>query len=386
MAMNDGKLDALIQQIYDAALEDALWPALIHELALLIQASDSLLFSLPGSSHQTPFILAPLTHADADAWADYASYYRQHDIWMLETKKQGLMRPGAIIHSDRLVERRAFRQSEIYRDLLKPKLGGAEVNMGLVMLDEPLQDQSPPLFLSLYKSAFDETFTAQDEGLIRHLLPHLQRALRIRWKLIREREMRQLREQALEQVAVAIVLLDAAGRLLFANRQAERLLSQGGNPTVIRGYLGGLDAYENNAIKQALRQARQGIGSTLRLNNTQAIGTRVATFSPVTAPFSEQLGTPARIIVMITEPDTPAFDDLRAFSKLYQLTPAETRVLKHLLQHRSPQEIADTLHVSIKTVRTQLSALFAKTQTDNQRELVQFSLSHLFAGSMQIGE
>jgi hypothetical protein len=172
MEIKNGKLDALIQQIYDAALEDALWPALIHELALLIRASDSLLFSLPDSTHQTPFILAPLIHADADAWADYASYYRQHDIWMLETKKQGLMRTGTVIHSDQLIERRAFRQSEIYRDLLKPKLGGAEVNMGIVILDESLQDQSPPLFLSLYKSAFDETFTAQDEGLIRHLLPH----------------------------------------------------------------------------------------------------------------------------------------------------------------------------------------------------------------------
>jgi DNA-binding CsgD family transcriptional regulator len=64
------------------------------------------------------------------------------------------------------------------------------------------------------------------------------------------------------------------------------------------------------------------------------------------------------------------------FAQLYRLTPAETRVLEQLLLKESTQEIAEALQIGIKTLRTQLSALFAKTQTKNQRELVKFYLSH----------
>lgn len=376
MSIDDEKLDTLIQRIYDAALDDMLWSSVIHELALLIQAVDSLFFS-PRSATNQAFMLSPLANADISAWQHFADYYWQHDVWAIGAKNQGQIQTGSVFHGDQFIDRHKFRETEIYCDLLKPMLNGVEVIMGVVVFDESTLKQSPPLFLSLYKGPFAEAFNQQDERLVRHLLPHLQRALRIRWKLAGEQQMRELREQALEQVAAAVILLDTTGRLLFANQKAEWLLRQSGNPTVINGCLCGLDAYENNAIKYALRQAREGIGSTLRLGNAPPIGTRIATFSPITETRSEQLPIPTtRIMVMITEPDKPDPGDLSSFAQLYRLTVAETRVLKHLLQQQSPHEIAETLHVGIKTVRTQLSALFAKTHTKNQRELIQFCLSH----------
>jgi DNA-binding CsgD family transcriptional regulator len=120
----------------------------------------------------------------------------------------------------------------------------------------------------------------------------------------------------------------------------------------------------------------------LRLDNPAPIGTRIATFSPITTRKTEQLYLPTRILVMITEPEKPASGHLGGFAQLYRLTPAETRVLEQLLVKESTQEIAETLQIGIKTLRTQLSALFAKTQTKNQRELVKFYLSHPMTGSM----
>jgi DNA-binding CsgD family transcriptional regulator len=382
MAVNSETLDALIAQIYDAALEDELWPSVIHQLAHFVQASDSLMFSLPGAGNHQVTVLSPFTNADADAWNNYASYYWQHDIWMHETKSHGLMQSGAVINSDQLVERRIFRKSEIYRDLLKPKVGGVEVNMGVVVFDDSVSKRSQPFFISLYKKSFEGVFTPQNEKVIHYLLPHLQRALRMRWKLVNEQQMRELREQALEQVSVAVVLLDEMGRLLFANQKAETVLRQEGNPTVMNGILSGIDTYENSMIKHALRQALKGIGRTLRLDNPAPIGTRIATFSPITTRKTEQLYLPTRILVMITEPEKPASGHLGGFAQLYRLTPAETRVLEQLLVKESTQEIAETLQIGIKTLRTQLSALFAKTQTKNQRELVKFYFSHPMAGPM----
>ena len=251
--------------------------------------------------------------------------------------------------------------------------------MGAVVCDASIPEQLPPMYLCLYNSAFAEAFTQQDEDMIRYLLPHLHRALRVRWKIAHEQETRQLREQALDSLGSAILLMDTTGLILFANQKAEILIRQSSNPKVLNGRLFSQDFTENNAIKQAVRQAQAGFGSTLRFNNSST-GLRVLTFSPISAKGSDSLSTPARILVMISEPEIAAPSDLIAFAKLYRLTSAETRVLKQLLQQQSTKEIAETLHVSMPTLRTQLSALFAKTNTKNQRELIRFCLAHPMVG------
>ncbi len=119
---------------------------------------------------------------------------------------------------------------------------------------------------------------------------------------------------------------------MFANRKAELLLRRGGNPTVKHGCLCAPDATENNTIKQAVREAQKGFATTLLLDNAAPVGTRVATFSPLSATRGDHLGTPARIPVILAEPDKPVPANLDAFAKLYRLTAAETRLLKHLLQ------------------------------------------------------
>lgn len=248
--------------------------------------------------------------------------------------------------------------------------------MGAVVCDASQPEQSPPMYLSFYNTAFTEPFTLQDEALVRHLLPHLHRALRVRWKIAHEQQAGQLREQALDCIGMAILLLNTTGRILFANRKAELLIRQGGHPSVLHGRLCSLDIDKNNAIRQALRQAQAGLGSTLRFDNGDTIGLRVLTFSPISAKSGDNLSTPARILVMISEPEKAAPSDIG----LYRLTAAETRVLKLLLQHQGTKAIAETLHISMATLRSQLRALFAKTNTKNQRELIRFCLAHPMVG------
>lgn len=64
-----------------------------------------------------------------------------------------------------------------------------------------------------------------------------------------------------------------------------------------------------------------------------------------------------------------------ALARLFRLTCAESRVLAHLTNDRRPSEIAAALGVSITTVRSHLKALFAKTGTRRQSELVALAWS-----------
>lgn len=63
-----------------------------------------------------------------------------------------------------------------------------------------------------------------------------------------------------------------------------------------------------------------------------------------------------------------------ALARMFGLTCAESRVLAHLAEDRTPAEIGATLGVSVTTVRTHLQALFQKTGARRQPELVRLAL------------
>jgi DNA-binding CsgD family transcriptional regulator len=55
---------------------------------------------------------------------------------------------------------------------------------------------------------------------------------------------------------------------------------------------------------------------------------------------------------------------------LFDLTPAEARVARAIGEAQPPEDVAGALGVSVETVRKQLRAVFAKTGTSRQAELV----------------
>ena len=63
--------------------------------------------------------------------------------------------------------------------------------------------------------------------------------------------------------------------------------------------------------------------------------------------------------------------DLGAVARSYGLTPAEARVTEQLLAGAgSLSEVAATLDVSLRTVKTHLSQVFAKTGVSRQADLI----------------
>jgi DNA-binding CsgD family transcriptional regulator len=55
---------------------------------------------------------------------------------------------------------------------------------------------------------------------------------------------------------------------------------------------------------------------------------------------------------------------------VFGLTPAEARLASIMAEGANPEEAAEELHISRDTARNQLRAIFAKTTTHRQSELV----------------
>lgn len=362
----------LIGAIYDAATDDALWTPAIGRVMELIGADQSALFSLHvGLNGYVPILLNQ--YVSDDVWNLYWAYYWQCDIWSQRMQATGQLRVGNVVHGDQLLERREFRRTEIYADYARPN--GVETLMCSLLFDGNTPAEPPMMALNLYRPPQAETFSQEDEAFLRVLIPHLRRALRIRWQIGQHEEERSLRETVLDGMAQGVVLLDEHGTVLFANRRAEAIFRLGAGPTVHNRRLTAVSLRGGNGIQEGLRRACQGIGSSLRLEHPATGRQWVVTFSPLRIPRLD-LTQGARILALIAEPNQPSTEGLPHFARLYGLTPAETRVLEQLLQRESTQDVADALQISIKTLRAHLSALFAKTGTSGQRELVRFYLAH----------
>jgi DNA-binding CsgD family transcriptional regulator len=82
------------------------------------------------------------------------------------------------------------------------------------------------------------------------------------------------------------------------------------------------------------------------------------------------LGETTRAILLLTDLEAqPELPESRLML-LFGLTPAEARLAARLGTGATLEEAAEALQVSLGTARNQLKAVFAKTQTNRQAELI----------------
>ena len=74
-------------------------------------------------------------------------------------------------------------------------------------------------------------------------------------------------------------------------------------------------------------------------------------------------------------PDSPPIVDPDLLASAFDLTPAECRVACHIAQGRTPKEIASQTGVQHDTVRKQLQAIYQKTATNRQVDLIRLLLN-----------
>ena len=81
------------------------------------------------------------------------------------------------------------------------------------------------------------------------------------------------------------------------------------------------------------------------------------------------------VLIFIEDPCLMPRPSAAGAAALYNLTPAETRLLDALLNGRRLAEHATAADISITTARTHLRSIFAKTGQRRQADLVRLVLS-----------
>ncbi|OFJ46562.1 hypothetical protein BA896_021230 [Janthinobacterium lividum] len=367
--------EALIARLYDAALDDALWPPLCRDLAEAFGgASDTSLILQSDSGAQ---LLNPVGRFGKETVSAYEAYYWQHDIWAQLAYRLGV---GKVHCSADHIRPHDFERTEFYADFCRPH--ALYHVIGAILPMAPGQVALLGVHRQYTQGPFADSTLLQVQ--LQALLPHLQRALRIRARLALSSMRERTTRAALDALDTAVLLLDAQLGVLYANASALALFGPSLERSLHCPASGSPRWCALPQLEQAVRQAigiSRGkrvvapVASALRLPRPGAPGLclTVAPFQPQQSPVGQR----PCALVLARNPQAPAIA-APALQQLFELTQAESLVAQALAQGAAIEHIAAGGGVSINTVKTHLHHIYEKTGTARQGELI--ALIHQSAG------
>lgn len=366
-------LDALVGDIYEAAQDPQLWPAVLERLLAQLGAHAGQLW--------TPTLPDPLQgglvikHSiDASMYGAYLAHFHTCDLWKQRVIELGLLRTGAAYLDAQLLPEHEWRGSEFWNDFLRQQeffrlCGG--------VVDDGLRSGLPPVAIACYRGPRAAPFGLHEKAVLDRLQPHLNRALRVRAQLDTVRAG--AAEVALDALDTPVAVLGRMGRVLLLNAAAQKLLATRKDPSVRLGCLRLTDGQAQRRLDALLAHAQQGFHSLGKAPASFAVGdaTRDGLVLSVVPAGSHGLcGSGAPVAVVFLQracprppPDAPT---LRA---LYGLTDSEAALAGALAQGATLASFAAGRSTSVHTARTQLRQVLAKTGAARQADLVRLVLA-----------
>ncbi|MDQ0463968.1 DNA-binding CsgD family transcriptional regulator/PAS domain-containing protein [Caulobacter ginsengisoli] len=359
-AIDDTRVLGLVDEIYQAAADFDLWPRVLTSIADACGAQDASLGAM--APHGIPWIFAPRT--DPDFMRRYGDYHADDHVWHGVTRR-GV---GSAATDAMVLPRENLQRSAFHNEWSRPQ--GYRTVMGCMVLAE--QGWRSVLMLP-----GREDFEPEALRLLQALTPHLERAVRLNIRLALGQGGEGLTSQLLQRLEAAALLVDAEGRVLFANPAAEALFRGGRGLRLAQGSL----TAERSADAERLRALIAGCaagdgldqaGGVVRIDNISG-RPLILQVSAVRRPTPIiWAGQPAAIILDAgRQAPLGAADRLRL---TYGLTPAEAAFALEIAKGDGKPAAARRSGIAYATARTHLSHIFDKTGVHRQAELVRLVL------------
>jgi DNA-binding CsgD family transcriptional regulator len=231
-------------------------------------------------------------------------------------------------------------------------------------------------FLSL-SSRPGQRDLAKVAGNLSRLMPHLQRAARLRVRFMELSQQLELSSQVLDRFHFPLLAVTSSRRVMLANRLGEEWLKMPGNPLAT----GSSYARQMAALLQdACGSGGTGKATGLRLRKPNGSMYHLTALPiPVQSKIAGYAPEPLALL-LVHDPERGRQPASELLKQIFQLTPAEIRVIHPLLQGATMQETVAQLNISVDTGRTHLKSIFGKLGIRRQTEL------HRLLGGMDLVE
>jgi DNA-binding CsgD family transcriptional regulator len=359
MKMDD--VDFIIDVLYEAALLPGKWSLALDVLSRNFADKGALLIPVR-TSEPIATLASPSMQETAEDyvlqgwWAEDPSFGR----WR--------RRPTAGFVTDLdLFDVDEIRRLPFYQEFMPAQRMGW--GSSAMLLDTP----ETGICLALRRSSKREPYDAEELGVLNRLLPHARRAMAIGATLLGKASQADGLIAAFDAQHRGVILLDRRFRVLFCNAKAESLMGDGID--VAGGLLTASRKHDRPRLHALLASALEGADAVdtagpVALARAGDRKPLVVTAMPIRRE-AVLPGLPvACLVVHVIDPEDRPLTAERLLQPMFGLTRGEARLAVLLAGGRSLSAAADQAGITLSTARTVLKAIFLKTETHRQAELV----------------
>ncbi len=309
--------------------------------------------------------------------SSYARYYAGLNPWLGAAEQRPV---GLVTLSDNILPYADLLRTEFYNDWCRPQnLGGG---VGATIERNGRRVSAVTVLLSRATIDGDPAAVARLQLLTPLILRVSQ--LQRQFAVLEARTL--AAEGAIDRLASAMLLLNATGQVVYMNAQAERLVAAADGVTIRAGRLNLAVIHETEVLRQLLKTTFSGSvepgsppGGVMRVTRPSG----ASAFDLLVAPVPERITgiglNHDHAAVFIRDPTTRLTTPLAWLRSVFNLSPAEAKLMHALLDGASLGELVQQWGVGKETLRSQLRAIFAKTGTNSQADLVRLGLRSLSA-------
>lgn len=372
----DQRVLNVIRGLYDAAMEESLWPKALQAL-IDLTGSQAASFWVLDSSEQPRLPTFTCINFDPVAIEEYLAQTAPLDPtvrYLVQHPHQAIVHDGMVI-----TEREKDRHP--YYDWHERRVDTRFRMVGQVHPAPEVQAG-----VALHRTRTAGRYEADDIQMFAVLHEHLEKALAIGFRLGSLGAMKQCTMELLDSNPAAVLLLDERRQIVYANRQAEEL---GSNYDGIRFSSREIVlplSQDHNRLQCLIGRALAAVTSTGAdpgglMGVLRPSGKRpyIVVVAPVSGRYPALSMLRPAVCVFITDPDRKTKLPNRQVQAAFGLTEAEARLACVLATGAELRSAAAELKITYGTARARLTQIFEKTDTSRQGELIKLLLTTLSA-------
>jgi DNA-binding CsgD family transcriptional regulator/PAS domain-containing protein len=370
----DQRVLAVIQAIYDAAVDESRWPEALKQLSNLTGSQAATFWVLDGSEQPR---LPTFTYINLDP--PFVQEYLDRVAPLDPTVQYLVAHPNQPIVHDGLVITEREKDRHPYYDW-----HGRYSDTRFRLVGQVCPAPAVHAGIALHRTRKAGRYQSQDIERFAVLYRHLERALDIGFRLGSLGALQQCTAELLDRNPAAILLLDERKRMVYANRNGEALRSNGDGIRLSVDGITLLRRQDNDRLQCLIARALSPItpsgnspGGVMRALRPSGKRPYAIVVAPVSRRYPVLSSLRPAVCIMISDPDSPRSLPSHRLRAIFGLTEAEARLAALLAAGEELRSAAAKLGITYGTARTRLAEIFQKTETRRQGELIKLVLTTL---------
>ena len=356
--------DAIIRKMYQLVTDNSVLPDLMRDMESLVDGySSALMIATPERNFMYQ------TNMDPEIVEAYNNHYGDKDVWLNEFDK---IKVGSVVGGLATLAPHSEFDGGYLNDILLASECKDCLSTKLVGSQELIASYS--VYRDYSKEAFD-TEACERMALVGQ---HFRHAIALRSEFDELRGKHEVLIRTLEALETPMMLIQSGGSIVWANPAAEHQLAQQRLLKVEGGKLIPANKRLHNQFEAKIERVfEHGFGAAIPLMGTREIDIGVLYVSSVNAAIRPaflpsldgSLGTPLVLAKLkMGRRDNPHLHNI--LRTLFGLTGQQASVAELVFAGKAIPEIAAVLGIGTGTVRNHLKAIFQKTGTHRQSELL----------------